>query len=405
MEMTAARKRTLIWSVFGILVVVGVVYAFAPRPIRVDVTTISSEPMIVTVAEEGETRIHDVFVLSAPVAGRLQRIDVHVGDPVVAEQTVLARIEPGDPSLLDPRSEAQAKAAILTAESARRLALAGVEEAQAELDFAETEFHRVNRLVAEATLPERALDEVGRALKIKRAGLSTARAALQMRLYELEQAKARLIAPSSERVAVTDCECPPITAPVDGLVLQVPNRSERVVAVGESLVEIGDPRDLEIVVDFLSADAVRMAAGQRVLIENWGGETTLEGHVRRVEPFGFTKVSALGIEEQRVNVVIDLDSPPESWTELGHGYQVLARVVLWESPAALTVPLTAVFRVEKSWMVFLVQGRRARLTPVKLGQRDGLVAQVLDGLSDGDRVVLHPSNRVLDGARVTPRGA
>jgi HlyD family secretion protein len=401
--MTANGKRLLIWALAAALVAAALTLAFAPRAVRVDLVTLAMGPMLVTVDEEGETRVHDVFALSAPVAGRVRRMDVHAGDAVVANDTVLAQIEPGDPTFLDPRSEAQARAAIQAAESAQTLAAAEVDEAAAEFDFARSELVRARELIVDGTISQRELDSADRAYKATRASLATARAALQMRKFELEQARAQLLSPTDTQARHGDCECVPITAPVSGRVLNIVDQSERVVRAGEPLMQIGDPSDLEIVVDFLSADAVRVEPGQQVIIDNWGGAEPLAGRVQRVEPFGFTKVSALGIEEQRVNVVIDLVSPPGAWQRLGHGYQVEARVVLWDADTVLTVPLTALFRHEREWAEFVEQDGRARLRRVVLGQSNGLVAQIMAGLETGDRVVVHPSDRVLDNVRIAAR--
>ncbi|MDH3645659.1 MAG: HlyD family efflux transporter periplasmic adaptor subunit [Gammaproteobacteria bacterium] len=403
--MTATTKRIVLWTIIVAFLAIGIIYALLPRPVPVDLIEVVQGPMTVTVDEEGKTRIHDVFVLSAPVGGRVQRITAHVGDAVVAGETVLARIEPGDPSLLDPRSEAQAKAAVLAAESARTLAAAQVEQASAELDFAEAELRRANKLVVDGTISRRDYDEAERAHKTSRAALATARAELQVRLFELEQARAQLLSPTQTQEPTAECDCVPITAPVSGRVLTIVNRSERVVATGEALLEIGDPGNLEIVVDFLSADAVRINPGQRVIIDSFGGNEALAGRVRRVEPFGFTKISALGIEEQRVNVIIDLEGEPQQWSRLGHGYQVEARVVLWESNTALTVPLTALFRADRDWALFRELDGRAQLIVVELGQRNGIDAEIIAGLDEGDRVVPHPSDRVMDGVRISARGA
>ena len=401
--MTATGKRLVVWGTVATLLILGLALAFAPRPVPVDLVTLELGPMSVTVEEEGQTRIHDVYVLSAPVAGRVQRIDAHVGDAVVAGDTVLARIEPGDPSLLDPRSEALARAAIEAAESARALAVAQLEEATAELEFAQATLRRAYQLQERGVISTEAFDVAVRDDRTRRAAVETARAAVQVRLFELEQARAQLLSPTQTQDPHLECDCVPLTAPVSGRVLSIASTSERVVLAGEPILEIGDPADLEITADFLSASAVRISPGQRVMIEGWGGDGALAGHVRTVEPFGFTKISALGIEEQRVNVIIDFDDPPNEWSRLGHGYQVEARVVLWESETVLTVPLTATFRQDEDWVVFKEQDRRAALTRVQLGQRNGLVAEVVSGLAAGDRVVAHPSDRVGEGVRIVGR--
>lgn len=402
--MTANGKRLLMWTAAALLVAVALALAFTPRPVSVDLVTVAKGPMVVTVDEEGETRVHDVFTLSAPVAGRIRRIEAHAGDTVVANETVLAQIEPGDPTFLDPRGEAQARAAIQAADAARALAGAAVDEAEAEFEFAGTELTRAQELIVDGTISQRELDDAQRTQKTTRASLATARAALQMRKFELEQARAQLVSPTQTQARHGECECVPITAPVSGRVLTVTDQSERVIGAGEAIMQIGDPANLEIVVDFLSADAVKIEPAQTVIIDNWGGAQPLTGRVQRVEPFGFTKISALGIEEQRVNVVIDLVTSPEQWQRLGHGYQVEARVVLWEADNVLTVPLTALFRQEGEWVLFVEEDGRAALRAVEMGQRNGLVAEIAAGLVAGERVIVHPSDRVVAGVKVAARG-
>lgn len=401
--MTANQKRIVVWSIIVGIIAIGLAVSFRPRPVMVDIVEVQLGPLMVTLDEEGETRVHDIYTLSAPVAGKVQRIKQRVGDPVTANETVLARIEPGDPSFLDPRSEAQARASIQAAEAARSLAVAEVTDAEAQYEFARAEFARMQELVEEGSVSERDLDTAERDYKARRAGLETARAALQMRNYELEVARAQLVSPLQTQASRDNCECIPITAPVSGRILQIADRSERVVRDGDVLMQIGDPNDLEIVVDYLSMDAVRIEAGQRVIIDNWGGDESLAGRVRLVEPFGFLKVSALGIEEQRVNVIIDFTSE-QGRERLGHGYQVETRVVLWEADDALTVPLTALFRDGERWALFVVEDDRARLRHVEVGQKNGIVAEIREGIEAGARVVVHPSDRVTDGVRIASRG-
>ncbi|MEL7538377.1 MAG: efflux RND transporter periplasmic adaptor subunit [Pseudomonadota bacterium] len=401
--MTANHKRMVVWSTVAVAILLAIIVLLWPRAAAVDLINVTGGAFEVTIDNEGETRIHDVFVLSAPVAGRLQRIEAEVGDTVVAGDTVLALIEPGDPVLLDPRSEAQARAAVQAAESARQLAQAEVDKASAELEFQEQELKRAAELVVDGTISQRSLDDARRGARTARAALDTARAALQVRLFELEQAEAALLSPIATQAAAEVCECLPITAPISGRVLTIPNRSERVVTPGEALLEIGDPAGLEIVADYQSADAVQIEAGQRVRIERWGGDQPLEGRVRLVEPFGFTKVSALGIEEQRVNVVIDLLSDAAAWQGLGHGYQVETHVVVYESSDAVVVPQTALFRSGDGWALFAVLNGRAQLQPVTVGKRNGRDAEILDGVAAGATIVANPDDRIADGSAVTAR--
>lgn len=401
--MKANQRRLILWTGLGGAVVLALFIAFRPQAVPVDIEVAGSGSLVVTVDEEGETRVRDIFVLSAPVAGRMLRIEAEAGDEVIANETVIAEIEPVDPTFLDFRSEAQAQAAIRAAESARTLAQAEVDQSAAELEFARAEVERARELIVDNTISRRELDDAERNHKTAKAAYATTLAGLQVRNFELERARAELLSPAEVQLRRGDCECVPISAPVDGRVLRVLQESEGVVAAGEPLLEIGDPADLEIVVDLLSADAVKVAAGQRVVIEGWGGETPVAGRVRRVEPFGFTKISALGIEEQRVNVIIDFTSPREQWQRLGHGYQVDLRIVLWEGVDVVKLPLTALFRDGDKWAVFIDSGGRAKRRHVEIGRRNGLEAEITGGLKVGERVIMHPSDKVIDGVRVTGR--
>ncbi|MDH3472913.1 MAG: HlyD family efflux transporter periplasmic adaptor subunit [Rhodospirillales bacterium] len=396
-------RRFLLWGVLAFAVVAGLVYAFWPRPVPVDLADAARGSLVVTVDEEGETRVRDVFVLSAPVTGRLRRIESEAGDEVVAGETVVARIEPADPSFLDVRSESQARAAVHAAEAAKALAHAELTEADAELEFAQAELERARRLIRTDTISQRALDDAERVFKTRGAAVATAEAALSMRAFELDQARAQLVSPVQTQELHGVCECVDIPSPVSGRILRLLRESEAVVEMGEPLVEIGNPGDLEIVADLLSSEAVKVEPGQRVVIDEWGGRTPLAGLVRRVEPYGFTKVSALGIEEQRVNVIIDFSDPPERWRRLGHGYRVEVRIVLWEGRDVLKVPLTALFRDGERWAVFVEEDGRARRRHVVLGHRTGLEAEITSGLEGGARVVLHPSDRIVDGIGLAAR--
>ncbi|NNM14848.1 MAG: HlyD family efflux transporter periplasmic adaptor subunit [Gammaproteobacteria bacterium] len=408
---SAQRKRFVLWLI--ILLVVASVLAFLLRPqaLEVDMHEIRPQSLLVGIDEEGQTRVHDVYTFSAPVAGKLDRIELEVGDSIKANHTSLAVIHPQSPTFLDVRSEKQVKAAIDTAISARKFALAELARMRSDLDFAKSEYERALQLRQRQVIPVRQLDDAEHNYKAAQAALNSARAAVQMRSYELKQAEAMLLTPADATIHGENCECVPLTSPINGKVLKVYDHSSRSVATGEPLIDIGDASDLEIVVDLLSADAVQVQAGGRVIINDWGGEGNLEGRVRRVEPFGFTKVSALGIEEQRVNVVIDIVTPGEQWQRLGHGYQVGLSVVLWEADNVLTVPLTATFRKKLSldkdqkdaWAVFVVEQGKVRHRDIQIGQRSGLDAEVVSGLVAGEKVVLHPSNKIMDGVRVSSR--
>jgi HlyD family secretion protein len=396
-------RRIAFWGGLCGILVAALVYAFWPRPVLVDLSVVERGPLVVTTDEEGETRVRDVFVVSSPVAGRLRRIESDVGDEVIAEKTVVANIEPIDPSFLDVRSEAEAKAAVQAAEAAKALSEARLLEAQAELKFARAELARALRLIRGNTISERTLDEAERTFKTRTAAVATVEAELRMRDSELAKARARLVSPVETQKLHGACACVPLTAPVSGRILRLVRESEGVVQAGDALLEIGDPRTLEIVVDFLSTDAVKIEPGQRVIIEEWGGDTPLAGRVRRVEPYGITKVSALGIEEQRVNVIIDFTDPPARWQRLGHGFRVEVRVVLWESGTVKQLPLTALFRVAGQWTVFVDENGRARRRKVDIGRSNGLQVEITGGLREGDQVVLHPSDHVTEGVKIAAR--
>lgn len=401
--MTAAHRRIAFWSVLVLVLVVAVGYLFRPQPIPVDLIAAKRGTLAETVAEEGETRIKDVFVLSAPVAGLAKRIDMEPGDKVAANETVIAEIEPIDPSFLDVRSEAEAKAAVETAKAAHTYAIAELTQAQANLEFARLELERARKLIGNETISQRAFDEAERTFKIRQAEVETAKAGVEMRKSELEQAEVRLLSPAETRSRRADCTCIPVKSPISGEILRVLHESEGVVTAGEPLVEIGNPRAIEIVVDFISFDAVRIEPGQRVIIEEWGGSEPLNGRVTKVEPYGYKKISALGIEEQRVNVVIDLTDPPELWRRLGHGFQVEARVVIWEGNDVLKLPLTALFREGGKWAVFAVRDGRAVLRPVTVGHRNEIEIEIIDGIAEGEVVLRYPNDRISDGIAVEAR--
>ena len=401
--MIAINKRISIWASVAALVLLGLVFAFWPRALAVDLKPAAIGPMILTVGDEGETRVVDVFVISAPITGRLRRIEAEPGDTVDAGQTIVAEIEPTVSGLLDPRTEAEAEAQLNAAISAESLAKSELERAEAELKFAESELQRAAELAKNGTISERDREASERAFETSRAAMGAAQANMEVRRFELARARAHLMSPSEMTSRRSDCECVNITSPVDGQVLRVHRESAGFVRAGEDLIDIGNPGRLEIVVDLLSTDAVKVAAGDQALIENWGGDGVLAARVRRVEPFGFTKVSALGIEEQRVNVVLDIVSPHEDWQTLGHGYQMDVRVVLWQADEVLKVPLTALFRSGADWALFVSEKGKAVRRTVEVGHRTSSEAQILSGLSEDELVVVYPGESVDEGIRIAAR--
>ncbi|ARS66057.1 HlyD family efflux transporter periplasmic adaptor subunit [Sinorhizobium meliloti] len=399
--MGVVKRRLAIWGSLLALLAAGIAYALRPQPVQVDLAVAEIGLLRVTLDEEGETRVRDVYTLHAPLRGQLQRITAEVGDVVKAGETQLAQIEPAPPAFLDVRTEAELQAAVEAARAAHNLAAAELNKAKADLTFAEGERARARQLIERRTISQRTLEDAERSYNVAQANLATAEAALKVREHELHQARSRLLSRQEIRSLREDCECMPVTAPVSGVVLQVMRRSEGVVEAGTPLLAIGDPADLEIVVNFLSEDAVRIRPGQRAIITDWGGED-LNAVVRRIEPFGQTQVSALGIEEQRVDVILDFADPTESWRSLGHGYRVDVQVILFEGEV-LNLPLGALFRQGEEWAVFVAAEGRARLRPVAVSQRNSLAVEIREGLVPGERVILYPSDRIKDGAAIVER--
>jgi HlyD family secretion protein len=375
--------------------------ALWPQTAAVDVGVVSRGPLAVTVDDEGVTRVRDRFVVSAPVAGRVLRIELEPGDKVKRGMAV-ARLQAETPPLLDARSRAEAEAAIASARAVLGRARADEERARAALAQAQRELTRARDLLKNELASRQTVDAREAEERAAQETLNAATFAARAASSELQRAEVRL-APTSPDMAgrvVT------VAAPVDGVVLKRVRESESVVPAGDPLLEIGDPRRLEIVTDLLSTDAVRIKPGARAMIEQWGGDRTLDAKVRRIEPAGFTKISALGVEEQRVNVVLDFSDPADAWTALGDAYRVEVRIVIWETADATKVPTSALFRQGEKWAVYAFgDDGRARQTPVELGHQTGQEAEVLGGLSDGARVILHPGDTLTDGARVMERPA
>lgn len=402
--MSRQTVRRLIMAGIGLVIAAFLIYSFIPAPVPVDLGTVTRGRLAVTIDEEARTRVHEVYVVSAPVSGRLLRIDAEPGDAVAAGETVVARLLPSDPSFLDVRSQTQARAEVQSAEAALSLAQAEVERAEAEAEYAQAEHQRVQKLAKRHVVSNAVRERAERDRRAAQAALETARATVRVRQAQLDQARARLINPAEAERDGESIGVLAIRAPVSGRILRVLQESESVVTAGTPMLEIGDPRgDLEIVAELLSTDAVRVSPGDRVIIDKWGGDELLSGKVDRIEPFGRTKISALGVEEQRVNVIISLEEGPETRSLLGHGFRVEVRIVVWEKDDVLNVPSSALFRHEGEWAVFAVRNGRANLTKVAVGRNNGREAQVLDGLKEGDRVVLYPPNDVANGVSVEQR--
>lgn len=394
------RPGPLAISVLIAIVVITALYLAIRKPaFAVDLATVTQGPMTVTIDDEGETRVHDLFVIAAPISGHLTRVELEPGDLVTAS-AVVAQIAPVDPDFLDRRTERRAEAQVKALDAAAASSQGRVAQARSQRDLAAKEQGRIAVLFGQGFATRASLDRADAALAQSNAQLSQALRLTEAARFDRDAARATLTRPDNPGAGG---KLLAVRTPVGGTVMRVMRESEAVIPAGSSLIELGDPRNLEIVTDLLSNDAVKIAPGARVRIENWGGEGALNGRVRLIEPFGFTKISALGVEEQRVNTIIDIVDPPARWARLGHGYRVIVRIVEWENPRATLVPVSALFRERGNWAVFVVEGGRARLRQVKVGRMNDDHAAPLEGLNVGAKVILHPSEKIIDGARVTER--
>lgn len=387
----------------GLVVAAGLIYGFLPRPVPVDIAAAARGPMTVTVEEEGKTRVMDRYVIAAPMSGYARRIDLKVGDQVARGQ-ILAVLEPARSDALDPRSRAQARAQTSAAQASLAAAGENARAAAADAQLARQELQRTEKLGQAKFLSQSAVDQARTGVSRTQAAQQAAQHQVNVARFELETARAAL-ARSAALEAGEPAETLSVRAPVPAKVLKVVHESEGTVQAGQPLIEIGNPEALEVEVELLSTAAVKIAPKSRVILDRWGGDQPLQGAVRVVEPAGFTKISALGVEEQRVHVIVDFTSPRELWQRLGDGYRVEALFVVWEGADVLQLPASALFRHDSGWAVFVVEDGRARLRPLKIGQRNGLKAQVLEGIRAADQVITHPDDKVKDGVRVQSRHA
>jgi HlyD family secretion protein len=376
-----------------------IVVAWLPNPVEVEVAEASRGPLVVTVNEDGRTRVKDRYIVSSPITGNLARLELDAGDDIKQEQ-VLARLVPLPPPLLDSRTRAEAKARVDAAVASRRQAQAAVNRARFQRNFARQESERALAVVQKGGLARSDADRAVSTYRSSEEELNSAEFGARVSEHELKLAQTALMQLSGKGEEGEQLD---IISPVDGQVLKVFQESEGVVQGGMPILEVGDPAALEIVVDVLSQDATRIRPGAPTLVERWGGKNPLRGRVRIVEPSAFTKVSALGVEEQRVNVVIDLDEDRKLWARLGDGYRVEARISVWEGEDVLRVPASAVFRSEEAWATFVVEGGTAVLKRVEIGETSGLQTEIMSGLDEGDSVIAYPSDSVRDGVSVRAR--
>jgi len=405
MAFSPQQKKYGAWGAGALAVLALGFYMFRAPAVPVDLAEAVRGPLRVTVDERGRTRVRDIYTVYAPVTGYLRRIQFRAGD-VVDSSTILAGIEPADPSFLDIRSQAQAETAIDASEQALNAARAESESAAVQLEFAASELERIERLAAMGAESQARLDRAQLEHRVAQSALAAAQSAVRMRTSELQTVRAVLVAPqtSIEREATESQNVLPLWAPATGRVLRLIRRSEGIVMAGESLLEIGNPANLEIISELLTADALKVGDGAVVEIHTGNEGEILQGRVLRVEPYGFTKISALGVEEQRVNTIITLTSPPEDWLRLTHGFRVEVRIVIWESDDVLQIPIGALFRVGEEWAVLRNDNGRAVTTSIEVGALNSDHAEIPGGLEEGDQIILYPSDTVSEGTRLTKRG-
>lgn len=396
-----SKSRWVIVIALASLAILVIAYGFIARPVAVDLATVSRAPFRLIVEEEGKTRVRDRFVISSPVAGFLRRVMLDVGDPVKRGQ-VVAELEPLRSAVLDPRSRAEAEAEVSAAEAAVRAAEENLHAAEAAAGYAAANHERTRKLFEAGYDSRDSLDQAESEARRTEAVRLSAEASLRVAVSRLDRARSTLRYSAAEGVADRR-RIVPVVSPVAGTVLKLHRESEGVLNAGEPLIDVGDPSRLEVEVEVLSADAVNIRQGTPVLFERWGGGPSLSGKVRVVEPAGFTKISSLGVEEQRVLVIADITSPAESWQRLGDRYRVEAKFIVWEADNALQLPAGALFRHGQDWAVFVVEGGRARLRKIEVGHRSGLAAEILSGLQEGATVIVHPGDTIADGTRVKSR--
>ena len=429
--------KRLLWLCVASGIIAALVYGFMPKPVPVDIAHVSRGSLSVTVNEDGKTRLRDRFLISSPLAGHLHRIKVRAGDPVFAPNgskqlpddadsaeaqnstttayspgaatvSELAVIDPVDPVLLDSRQIAQAELRVKSSELAIKSAGAARQKAVVNLEWARTDVERRKGLTGKGAGSKQELEDAEMLVRSRTEDLNAAKFSEEIARFELDLSRAALLRSRPLAPDETEKWLLRIQSPINGVVLKVLQESETIVQVGTPLLEVGDPRDLEVDVEVLSTDAVKIQPGQIMWLKHWGGERPLTARVRLVEPQGFLKLSALGVEEQRVHVIAQFDDPFESRRSLGDGYRVEAEIVIWQKEDVLKVPTGALFREPNTtdpadWSVFVIEQEQARKRHVKIGRRNGLEAEVIDGLHEADTVIVHPSDRIVDQIAVKPR--
>jgi len=399
--MKTATRRTLFVIGVILVVVAATIYGFLPKAVEVDLVAVSRGPLRVTIEEEGRTRLKERFVVSAPIAGYMRRIDAKVGDPVRKGHGVVT-LEPLRSQPRDPRSRAEAETTLAAAQAGLNAAIEKERAAAADADYLGIRLERIANLYSKRYVAQDQRDQTASDAKRARAVQSSAKAAVEVSRAELERAKT-VLKNFSPGAIPEKAHTVYVSSPVSGAVIKIYRESEGAVNVGEPLFEIGDSKNLEVRVELLSSDAVKIKKGGAVLFKRWGGEGTLTGRVRMVEPAGFTKVSSLGVEEQRVLVIADITSPPATWRLLGDGYRLEAHFVVWEGKDVLQIPASGLFRSGEKWAVFVEDHGKARQRTLEVGQRNGLTAEIISGLKEKERVVAHPDDSIKNGTPIRPR--
>ena len=403
--MMAYSTRTLVLSGLGGAVIAGLAYVgFREEPVSVDLAEVTRGALEITVNADGETKIRDLFEVASPIAGTALRSPVEVGDRVTAGETVVAVVQPSSSGLLDARTRLQSEAALQEALAARHVARADLQQAEETLNFAKSQFDRTTALVNRGVASIARLENDTQQLAVAKAAVEAAQARIEMSDGTIERARASLLEADVAEPPNDSC-CIELTSPADGVVLSVAAMSRRPVTIGAPLVSVGDPLNLELVADILSNDAVRLEQGALAYVERWGGPKPLRAELDRIDPKARTKVSALGIEEQRVDAYFRLTSPLEDRPGLGDGFSVFLRIVEWRADDVLQIPLSAMFRDGEDWAVFVATNGVAEFRNVIAGQRNGQMVEILSGLQQGERVITHPSDDIADGTALMERRA
>jgi len=396
--MTPRQIRWIVIGAVAIVAIGGLLFLLWPRPLDVDAATVRMGPLAETVSDQGVARVRQAYVVSASVNGRLERLPLEVGDRVLANKTIVARIRPTLPEFLDPRTRAQARSNVQAARSALESAIAQRDRLRADATRTHDQLRRVSELAKQGVVAPQELEAAQAEADAAANALRAAEADIRTRQANLATAQTALASPLAAASQVV-----PVTSPASGVVTRLLQQSERTVVVGTQLVEVGDTAGLEAAIEFLSQDAVKIKPGDKAEIYNWGGRADIPAEVRLVEPQGFTKVSALGVEEQRTLVILQLTGPPSGWAGLAPGYRVWGRVYLRSVSAATLAPLGSLVRDRGDWAVYRIEEGRARLRPVHVGTLTDHDAEVLSGVGPGDALIVYPSDQVQDGLRVRVR--